>query len=547
MSDSTAGTHAGYVSEAGKRSFTITAGLLGAAFFFAQFLVPFLVMMAIMPGFVTGMNAKLADAHPERGALWRGRIWYTETRSSIGPESKPGTALLAFSLTGPDDPEPVAELEAGNPWLLAGPDRLWLISSSFLGSFREGRLETLREGKTLGDISRPFLYRGRPALFESRPEGERLLVLDGADWVEERKVDLGLDAGKWSIDKDLQAYWDGTRIHLLLRYGGSLYHLPGLPGAPGTEEWTPVADSCEEWILASSGGAPAVFTVSFLGKGADAGLVGRELRDGVWREGPRTGPLLPGRTGVFGLDGGAYAVLHRDFPGSLRYMELRDGGPARDVRKGNPSPFPEGFIGMMMIPQAVTVLMPFFLALILSGLMARHRVTRHEAQGDSLPYASLTRRALAQLLDGLLLGGPLVAGWISIFHSIFDFEEMMESGLSSCEVLGRFGILGFGLFWLLGGLLLFSFTEGRWGLTPGKWALGIRVLGTDHYPCGFGRAILRNLLIFVDGFFNFLVGVMVVALSENWQRLGDMAARTVVVEMRKLPPVSGPDGLFQPQ
>jgi uncharacterized RDD family membrane protein YckC len=34
----------------------------------------------------------------------------------------------------------------------------------------------------------------------------------------------------------------------------------------------------------------------------------------------------------------------------------------------------------------------------------------------------------------------------------------------------------------------------------------------------------------VDGFFNFMMGTMVAALSENWQRVGDMAARTVVVE-----------------
>jgi uncharacterized RDD family membrane protein YckC len=33
----------------------------------------------------------------------------------------------------------------------------------------------------------------------------------------------------------------------------------------------------------------------------------------------------------------------------------------------------------------------------------------------------------------------------------------------------------------------------------------------------------------VDGFFNFMVGLLVTALSENWQRVGDMAARTIVV------------------
>jgi len=78
-------------------------------------------------------------------------------------------------------------------------------------------------------------------------------------------------------------------------------------------------------------------------------------------------------------------------------------------------------------------------------------------------------------------------------------------------------------------LVVYSYFEGRFGKTPGKWLLRIRVLGTDLRPCGFGRALLRNLLTFVDGFFNFLVGALLVALTENWQRLGDLAARTIVV------------------
>jgi uncharacterized RDD family membrane protein YckC len=78
-------------------------------------------------------------------------------------------------------------------------------------------------------------------------------------------------------------------------------------------------------------------------------------------------------------------------------------------------------------------------------------------------------------------------------------------------------------------LVAFSYFEGRSSKTPGKWLLRIRVLGTDLRPCGFGRALVRNLLTFVDGFFNFLVGALLVALTEHWQRLGDLAARTIVV------------------
>jgi uncharacterized RDD family membrane protein YckC len=102
------------------------------------------------------------------------------------------------------------------------------------------------------------------------------------------------------------------------------------------------------------------------------------------------------------------------------------------------------------------------------------------------------------------------------------------------------GLFAAAFLWALLVLMAYSYFEGRYGKTPGKWLLGIRVLGTNLQPCGFGRALLRNLLTFVDGFFNFLVGALLVALTENWQRLGDLAARTVVVaDAKPVPAVAG--------
>ena len=47
---------------------------------------------------------------------------------------------------------------------------------------------------------------------------------------------------------------------------------------------------------------------------------------------------------------------------------------------------------------------------------------------------------------------------------------------------------------------------------------------------GFGRAFLRNILRFIDGFFNYLVGILIIAFTDNQQRVGDMAARTIVIK-----------------
>lgn len=116
------------------------------------------------------------------------------------------------------------------------------------------------------------------------------------------------------------------------------------------------------------------------------------------------------------------------------------------------------------------------------------------------------------------------------FQKMFDFEWMFTPGAPPIGFALAFVAVGF--FWPGVCLLAYSILEGRWGWTPGKGAVGIRVVGTDLKPCGLGRALLRNVLKLVDGFFNFMVGVMLVALTENWQRVGDMAARTVVIDIK---------------
>ncbi len=79
--------------------------------------------------------------------------------------------------------------------------------------------------------------------------------------------------------------------------------------------------------------------------------------------------------------------------------------------------------------------------------------------------------------------------------------------------------------WLLGG-----FIEWRWeGFTPGKRLCHIRVIGVDGLPAGAGSCFLRNVLRFADSFPSFLTGVVAMVLSGRFQRLGDLAAGTLVV------------------
>jgi len=181
----------------------------------------------------------------------------------------------------------------------------------------------------------------------------------------------------------------------------------------------------------------------------------------------------------------------------------------------------------MVIPQLLPILLSLVLAFVLTVQMRRHRVQDYVFGGQRRTFASLWQRALAQLVDVVPLGAGFLLPMAWMWRMFSDPESIVERG--PMFPLWFFGLFIAAFVCALLVLVAFSYFEGRFGKTPGKWLLGIRVLGTDLQPCGFGRAFLRNLLTFVDGFLSFLVGALLVALTENWQRLGDLAARTIVV------------------
>ncbi len=85
----------------------------------------------------------------------------------------------------------------------------------------------------------------------------------------------------------------------------------------------------------------------------------------------------------------------------------------------------------------------------------------------------------------------------------------------------------FALIW--GYYIAFEITTN--GQSPGKRALGLRVIKTNGYPINFSDSAIRNLVRIID-FLPFCYGAGLVAMlfNKNWQRLGDLAAGTLVVK-----------------
>ena len=130
------------------------------------------------------------------------------------------------------------------------------------------------------------------------------------------------------------------------------------------------------------------------------------------------------------------------------------------------------------------------------------------------------RRVLAIIVDGLLVGIPT-----SLISMLF-FGTSSVYGSSTADA----SQVGFVSLSLVVFFLYYTLLEGYLGQTVGKMLLGIKVVREDtgEVP-GVGAAAIRTVLRLIDGLFGYLVGFIAVLASAKRQRLGDMAAHTLVV------------------
>jgi uncharacterized RDD family membrane protein YckC len=136
------------------------------------------------------------------------------------------------------------------------------------------------------------------------------------------------------------------------------------------------------------------------------------------------------------------------------------------------------------------------------------------------PLAGPFRRFAAYLID---LG--VLALMIALLLLGSFFLAILSGG--SGAVMGLTLVVFFILSWGYG-----TFCEGFFnGRTIGKACLGIRVVSDRGIPISGAQAVLRNLVGAIDGpvpFF-FQIGLASMTLSPRFQRLGDLAAGTMVV------------------
>jgi uncharacterized RDD family membrane protein YckC len=137
-------------------------------------------------------------------------------------------------------------------------------------------------------------------------------------------------------------------------------------------------------------------------------------------------------------------------------------------------------------------------------------------------FARLGDRFIAFVLDTTFLFGlfAIADSWV---FTHWGSVEGTELRLTTASVLIAL-TMNSSLLFLYGFLL-----EAAWGATLGKAMIGIKVEGTSRPRC-FTACAVRNVLRIIDGVGFYLVGTIVAACSAARQRIGDVYARTVVVE-----------------
>ena len=153
---------------------------------------------------------------------------------------------------------------------------------------------------------------------------------------------------------------------------------------------------------------------------------------------------------------------------------------------------------------------------------------------DTVLLAPIVRRSLARCIDLALIFGPIMLHlawfvWQANGTSLKLAIERIFDGSGLADVSPD--IIWICLMWAA-----IVVSTGLWGLTPGKWLFGVRVVRTSLRRCGIFPALLRELMMFLDApqLLTALPGLLCYLATENGQRIGDLAAGTLVIDARPM-------------
>lgn len=517
--------------------------------------------------------------------IWNQRVWYPVLK--VGPNSDTGVAEFASFDPVKGGVENSA-LTTPNPLigLVADGDHLWSVTTTSVTRYRQGNQVEDKPKRKLGRTSEPFLYEGKVAVIEltSLPYPELLQLVDG-EWTAIGDVlipfaltttmqDDELTLVKSSSPSKLGARMMDVKVipaegqyHLFVSDGAVVAYHQGIEFATNSAEtsaegqeavddsnldaWQAVCQvpggrsNLRGWKAGIAAGTPIVVaTGSAIGNPFQRNslVLYRKQQEKWQKSDEKSTPAMLSL--VLVSDGQNLYTAAQSVAQTLRLFQVTDGRLKQTgvALRAPVTPMQQPLERVAEIYKWVYWPGLLILALSLSRLMSVHLSSDYQFGNTTVQLASYTRRGFAKLIDSFVYWIPnyLLAVLLGVATKE-QVAENMDRLLDSDGSLGPMGLFFIGA--LVSGLVyltITSITQGRWGITVGKWICGIRTVRTTLRPCGFFRALVRDLLFAIDTFplMSYIPITLIFAFSQDRQRLGDMVADTIVIRTPRTSPTT---------
>jgi uncharacterized RDD family membrane protein YckC len=505
---------------------------------------------------------------------WRGRYiqvafseWVKNTHywraTALDPRTRK-LSVISGKIAGGSDLYPIAF-----------GDRLWLVGISEAYEFVDGVPQPTNfvRPNPWGQSHEHFLLDGNPAFFKSARSGIEVNSFTEGAWSTTHELILP-DKREWATTDDpviFDALWmnhcivHNGQTHLFLTANRSLMYREGLELKPLTDEpasalntsnhdpeitpWIRICllpkESAElegNWICGMLlDDQPIALAIECY---RDRHYIGRLHRfDGTkWTEfATQSFPL--GSTWFRTLNGGDGKPGLLIVNTSMRtYVYDVDESGIRLI----PWKYEEGITSLRLYPMLVeygtvwlvTSALGSLLGIGVWLLMRRYTQSNYAFRNNTVSLASVGRRGLARLIDiGLIASSTMGLGWFLLRDLDWILlAEAVNSGVDHPMKQLAVRTVWLLMLWLCIFGAALAMAQGRWGVTPGKWCCGLRTVQSSLRPCGFAKSLVREVVLWVDacGFLCWAPGLLSIALTSKRQRLGDLVADTLVVDVSSM-------------
>jgi uncharacterized RDD family membrane protein YckC len=153
------------------------------------------------------------------------------------------------------------------------------------------------------------------------------------------------------------------------------------------------------------------------------------------------------------------------------------------------------------------------------------------ASGPADPTDVGWRRLVAAVIDVGIAVVISVPAYVLLSEDTYRYDSFRNELTVSRELTAVGAVLFYG-FWVAYGVGVFVLQRGLTGRTVGTMALGLAVVDIEGRPIGPGHAVVRSVIGLVDYLPCCLplVGIITIFTTTAHQRVGDMAARSYVID-----------------